>query len=106
MSTIRNKSTFSVRMAAYIAAGVMGLKTAKTLATSRLSARNLKATEFSMQHSPNNKISTPLTAKVMRLGHVGGTLLLSTMLCLGGGLPAEAAPSPGDPATSPTPAAS
>jgi hypothetical protein len=33
-------------MAAYIAAGVMGLKTAKTSATSRLSARNLKATEY------------------------------------------------------------
>jgi hypothetical protein len=45
-SNISNISIFSVRMAAYIAAGVMGLKTAKTSATSRLSARNLKATEY------------------------------------------------------------
>jgi GH25 family lysozyme M1 (1,4-beta-N-acetylmuramidase) len=53
-----------------------------------------------MQCSPNNRISAALTANVRRLGLVGGTALLSTMLCLGGGLPAQAvSPSPTDPAS-------
>ena len=53
-----------------------------------------------MQRSPNNRISAALTANVRRLGLVGGTALLSTMLCLGGGLPAQAvSPSPTDPAS-------
>ena len=53
-----------------------------------------------MQRSPNNRISAALTANVRRLGLVGGTALLSTTLCLGGGLPAQAvSPSPTDPAS-------
>ena len=53
-----------------------------------------------MQRSPNNRISAALTANVRRLGLVGGTALLSTLLCLGGGLPAQAvSPSPTDPAS-------
>jgi GH25 family lysozyme M1 (1,4-beta-N-acetylmuramidase) len=53
-----------------------------------------------MQCSPNNRISAALTANVRRLGLVGGTALLSTMLCLGGGLPAQAvSPPPTEPAS-------
>ncbi|GAB15410.1 putative lysozyme [Arthrobacter globiformis NBRC 12137] len=70
----------------------MGLKTAKTSATSRLSARNLKATEYHMNCSPNSRISAALALKARRVALLSGTALLSTMLCLGGGLPAQAAP--------------
>jgi GH25 family lysozyme M1 (1,4-beta-N-acetylmuramidase) len=87
--------------AAYIAAGVMGLKTAKTSATSRLSARNLKATEYYMNCSPNSKISAALALKARRVALLSGTALLSTMLCLGNGLPAQA--DPASPSAPPSP---
>jgi GH25 family lysozyme M1 (1,4-beta-N-acetylmuramidase) len=81
----------------------MGLKTAKTSATSRLSARNLKATEYYMNSSPNSKISAALALKARRVALLSATALLSMMLCLGGSLPAQA--DPASPTAPPSPEA-
>ncbi|WP_314191280.1 GH25 family lysozyme [uncultured Arthrobacter sp.] len=56
-----------------------------------------------MNCSPNSKISAVFALKARRVALLSGTAFLSTMLCLGGGLPAQA--DPASPTAPPAPEA-
>jgi GH25 family lysozyme M1 (1,4-beta-N-acetylmuramidase) len=67
-----------------------GLNTARKVSHEAVLCQQLKATEYYMERSSNSSRSAVTALSIRRLGLVGASAILTTMLCVGGSLPAHA----------------